>query len=1828
MNFSILAQSSAMMDANLEVIAESEPTPGWLVFKENLNTTDTTIFEDYKSNFSLGSKDEMVLLSSVADKYGFTHNYYQQTYQEIPVESGHFRIQSNLQNNTVWKGNGRIVKGINANPIPNLNNAKAVVTAIEYIDAEVYAWEVDESYTYPTAELLIIQSGEDNILAYKVDVYTSVPFGGQAIYVNAQNGNIEKTVSLYNGLCVETEELSNCTASVNQDVNNWFFDFDVCIKTTEEDGVFKLKDLCRELYQSETKQSQIETRLSNSFDPTGLPVDDSFVFYIDENNPPSNNDIVKDAFSMHFAVERAYDYFKNLGAMFLDHDDRNLIARVRGSNIASQTSIGVNESGVQNIDPIVHEFTHFIARNKMNPLSHGVPSVSLGIEESFCDILGVMTDYTVRTSFGETTLPDYHVATAGRDFSKYQSLVYNNDGSVNTQLSNYNYYTINYYAIGGVHSHWFYLLSEGGKGLRIDNSTPISGGMPIGGSYNICPIGFELATDIVFNNYYFEQGQMELNFDNVRQGSLSVLENMEDAGYFTTEEEYLNAVRQVTNAWYAVNVGEPYNGETENNVEITGDLGICHGESTTLTASAGYASYSWSTGETTQVITVNEEGTYIVELGSEDNEGNAYCDAMVSVDVFFTPFVDLRGDENGEATFCLGKELNAGEGNGLSYQWSTGETTQKIAPQSIGVYTVTVTEGNCSNTDEINITHLWQATIDASNAATFIQGSEYFYCDFDSSPLVLSLNGDFEELRDLTWYDVIEDKEIGKDILSISITEPGRYRVDFSELNSSSDGLCTVSDEITILGEIIEHNTTVPNSLNICSEDNFGIDINDYFTGAQEYTIYPPNQGTPVHVDEEGLKDYSVTKPGEYKITGKESYCGSEFSHTFNVNLTDLTVTIDIEGDEPYCGRATLTANSSSEDVTYQWFPSSINTGEKSITVENTANYRVRVTSQGNQNCTVMSDPLPVTIRPVPAQPSFTSEDLIGECGKKLELVSISIFDRGTWFLDGEVVGQGQSLTVKTPGTYTAQVTTSHGCVSPLSTPTTITMNDLMPEVDFVQAETDTDTWNDTFEGASTTTTMTSFTWNVNTGPDQILGTLVVPEGVELNISNKTITFLDEYSGISVKEGGRLRLNKATLQAHECSGMNWKGIQVKGKRSEPHETWYSNPNSSQLHPDHGIVIVNNQSIIRDAMIGIHAYAVTDVVVDPISGAISDIGGGFVHIEKGNSPLAKRNQFVNNKVGIQIEQHDAVQRSLITDTDFINDAPFPNASVNAWAGEYKHIILNRASRNIDGQVDGGLHIYGNDFSTDDDSDLNGVARGIGIVAIQTNITIGSEENNSFEPNEFTNLDKGIDIYSTASLMNVTNVINNQFYNNHHAITLNTTPTAIVSANYIELPTVATENYPAHGIFIKQSFALKMEGNRLVSKDDMLSSNPSINQVKGIVFQDCFKDGELDSHIEENRFEGAIGAGTQFEGNSQGIQLFCNKYLEDGDTGEVPLNDWYLPKESESGTAMGANTIINAQGDCNGLNGVFDMFWQDWHTTNNFQNRRHIYNLAAHTVELNYGGIESKPTEIDGADDGVDDADLDECTGGSPLNKTICDEVFIAPPNDDGIVYTTPIYPPNPPHPPRPTGQCELTTKDIQYLLAIHQVNEVLMDLACLNEIWSNKLLVNTYAANDDEQTARFYLNRIPQSTAENVEFHQLYEAVWGGQIHQVESISNNIVSSNAALAQAHLVVLRGDIYSRKSTPLEENHNSSKRNSNILESQQGFTIYPNPGNTLIHVNWKGTGNALFHIYDMNGQLIFSKPITQNENSVDIEDLQAGIYYCRMQDIEEVEKLVIIR
>ncbi|MBP7866670.1 MAG: VCBS repeat-containing protein [Acidobacteria bacterium] len=143
-------------------------------------------------------------------------------------------------------------------------------------------------------------------------------------------------------------------------------------------------------------------------------------------------------------------------------------------------------------------------------------------------------------------------------------------------------------------------------------------------------------------------------------------------------------------------------------VDITGPDGVCPGESATLDAGPGYASYAWSTGESTQTIEVYPAypgETYTVTV--TDGEGNPASDDHW-VGVYDSPAPDVTGPDH----LCLGEVITLDAGAGYtSYLWSPGgETTQTIdvSPGVDTSYSVTVSDANgCTGTAPDFLVTVW-----------------------------------------------------------------------------------------------------------------------------------------------------------------------------------------------------------------------------------------------------------------------------------------------------------------------------------------------------------------------------------------------------------------------------------------------------------------------------------------------------------------------------------------------------------------------------------------------------------------------------------------------------------------------------------------------------------------------------------------------------------------------------------------------------------------------------------------------------------------------------------------------------------------------------------------------------------------------------------------------------------------------------------------------------------------------------------------------------------------------------------------------------------------
>jgi gliding motility-associated-like protein len=123
-------------------------------------------------------------------------------------------------------------------------------------------------------------------------------------------------------------------------------------------------------------------------------------------------------------------------------------------------------------------------------------------------------------------------------------------------------------------------------------------------------------------------------------------------------------------------------------VTTSGTTNLCDGATVTLTAPAGF-SYTWSSGEATQAITVSTSGNYSVVVANASNCASSPSDAIqvVATTTPTTPTVEIFGN----TILCGTNTVGLLAPSGFSfYQWSSGETSQGITVSASGTYSVIV----------------------------------------------------------------------------------------------------------------------------------------------------------------------------------------------------------------------------------------------------------------------------------------------------------------------------------------------------------------------------------------------------------------------------------------------------------------------------------------------------------------------------------------------------------------------------------------------------------------------------------------------------------------------------------------------------------------------------------------------------------------------------------------------------------------------------------------------------------------------------------------------------------------------------------------------------------------------------------------------------------------------------------------------------------------------------------------------------------------------------------------------------------------------------------
>jgi DUF4097 and DUF4098 domain-containing protein YvlB len=81
---------------------------------------------------------------------------------------------------------------------------------------------------------------------------------------------------------------------------------------------------------------------------------------------------------------------------------------------------------------------------------------------------------------------------------------------------------------------------------------------------------------------------------------------------------------------------------------------------------------------------------------------------------------------------------------------------------------------------------------------------------------------------------------------------------------------------------------------------------------------------------------------------------------------------------------------------------------------------------------------------------------------------------------------------------------------------------------------------------------------------------------------------------------------------------------------------------------------------------------------------------------------------------------------------------------------------------------------------------------------------------------------------------------------------------------------------------------------------------------------------------------------------------------------------------------------------------------------------------------------------------------------------------------------------------------------------------------------------------------------------------------------------------------------------------------------VKKANDFSVYPNPANTAITIEWNGNKDASFRILDLNGKEVMSNNELSINSQINVESLNSGLYFIEMVDAGKTitKKINIIR
>ncbi len=646
------------------------------------------------------SKTGFVLYEKKPDKLGMMHYRFRQTHNGHVVNNGVYYIHT--MNGNVISANGEFYPNIEVDATPIITPVGAIQIGKNHIHSHHWAWPANQ---FPVPELRI-QLSKDGIyhLTYKTDIYSAEPLDRQWLMIDVIDGNIVESFNRIHNQDVPGE--AHCRYHGVQSI----------LVDSTGPSSYRLRE--------STRGGGVETYDLNEGTNYGSAVD----FTDSDNIWDSTADFDDAALDAHWGTEMMYDYMFNVhGHESYDGNGAPMLSYVHyssgyvnafwdGTRMTYGDGDGIEFFPLTSTEVVGHEIMHGVTEYTAGLIYSGE---SGGLNESYSDVFGVLLDYQINPSTANFRMGD--------DFMT-NGLGFRNMSDPN-EFDNPDTYLGDFWNNGGVHNQsgvqnfWFYLISQGGTGTN-DN----------GDDYTVNAIPMASAADILFRSLstYLTPGSP---YSDARfYGVQSATDLFGDCS-----DEVIN----VTNAWYAVGVGDlfndavvsAFNASSNFNCQVPANIQFTNN-------SVNGATYVWDFGNGTTstdenpTATYDAVGTYSVSLISS---GNALCgnnDTLV-----LTDYITVTNDGGPTPPTCFPGTDGPITGAGVfEFNFETINNTSEGGIEGYQDYTCThstnVQEGVLYpfevETGPSEMIRIW---IDADNDGVFNNTNELVYTSTEAAQL-------------------------------------------------------------------------------------------------------------------------------------------------------------------------------------------------------------------------------------------------------------------------------------------------------------------------------------------------------------------------------------------------------------------------------------------------------------------------------------------------------------------------------------------------------------------------------------------------------------------------------------------------------------------------------------------------------------------------------------------------------------------------------------------------------------------------------------------------------------------------------------------------------------------------------------------------------------------------------------------------------------------------------------------------------------------------------------------------------------------------------------